>query len=1064
MTDEKETFRELMQRWKEFQGMTNHQERGIRFEGWLKDLFQAAGLQATGSFERKDPDAELDGAIHLDSNTYLLEAKWVQGPINADPFTKLKARVDMSTAATYGLLISVSGFNSNAVSLAEKLTPLRLFFVDTPHLEALLNRKIDGKMWLRSLLNIAGRNAKVYIPIEENLAERQVNAPDEAVIREKLIKIAALYREKIRQHLENRKYRDWYRYRDNLIPCSLEIVAWDENRLGLQRTGDMSGLFEALKLRPYWLILGEAGSGKSTLLEKFLLDTGNSFPILIKTTNNSNEPVEAIRIALSEFQLSLTVEEINAGIKSQLFSILIDGLEERDEGQKKQIFKLCDAALLLNIPVLAAVRETVFLSFKGSLNFPDYFGMLRLCAINSYKTRCYLDSRLGLEKAQQAYNAVTEKEMVEVIRTPLILDTWLKYALDREFPISNSKMEILEHFFNYLFEIWDIPKVPGSQPVFVKERLLIGLAQFLFEKKNYKIQRRYFEEFFYREWERLLEQRPGVAHLDSPLEALIHHGLISTEGQYIGFALPLYRDYFLIRGLGESTFSCYDKQQLAQICFELHFDSKAMELYRSAAFDPAASDSVKVAASLFFKNQGELSKAAEIIQTALPSRNPVLYQIYALILKDSGRYKEAEVQFKKGIAADAKDAPSYQAYGLMLKDMGRLEEAEGQFKKGIAADAKHAPLFQAYAIMLKDMGRLEEAEDAFRRAVKFNPDVRCKITLLNYLFYCRDHIDEAESMVNFLLKNKIIKGIKRKQLNLTLKLIQWRKEYLDEKPGALENHANLYQYARELLYQDNYVAAEIALKQLYDLQPNDFSTCHRLGRLLIRQGNNDGIKYIEKAMELNPDPDRETLYKILFSAIKAAHYDWTQKQLNLFLPKEPENSQLLLLQAKLLAKLGRVEEAQSIFIKAYELAQSGAVQATILRERARILLDRDNPGNRTPAEILLEKAWVMEPGDIGAFKMTQELYAGVNRPPGLKNIYRSIRQRLEPGDMIDVKLYRFIENREVQCYYYGVPCILPWRGAAGKNKVGAIIPAIFRGLNEKDQLNLDWSKTQCPPV
>lgn len=145
MTDEKETFRELMQRWKEFQGMTNHQGRGIRFEGWLKDLFQAAGLQAVGSFERKDPDAQIDGAMHLDSNTYLLEAKWEQDPINADPFTKLKARVDMSTATTYGLLISVSGFNSNAVSQAERLPPIKCFYVDRSHLEALLNRKLMGK-------------------------------------------------------------------------------------------------------------------------------------------------------------------------------------------------------------------------------------------------------------------------------------------------------------------------------------------------------------------------------------------------------------------------------------------------------------------------------------------------------------------------------------------------------------------------------------------------------------------------------------------------------------------------------------------------------------------------------------------------------------------------------------------------------------------------------------------------------------------------------------------------------------------------------------------------------
>lgn len=1021
----KDIFAELKQRWEQLREMEDHNERGRQFDFWLRDLFQASGLKAEGPFTRPNVKAQIDGLIYCDGIGYfLIEAKWQEKRIGKNPVTIFMDNIHRSTKGTYGLLISTSGFSRNAIEWL-KGKSVELFLIDNSHLEAILDQKINGKDWLKTFHTIATRKSTPYIPFDEIQNEIRVNVPVEESIRLNLKEMARHYREKFRQELETRKYRDWYRYRDSLIPFSLEIVKPDETLLGLERVGDMADIEEAFQQQPHWIILGEAGIGKSTLLENFLIEPRDTWPVLLNTTNNSKDPVKGIQKALMAAHLSLSEEEIKTGLKLRAFSILIDGLEERDEAQKKQIIELCDAVDLTDIHVLVAVRETVFLNLKGSMGFPGHYGMLRLRPITSARIRPYLDSRLGQEKGQQACKAIADKKISDVFRTPLSLDIWLKYASTRDFHVPDSKIEILEHFFNSFFDEWEIPKVPGHHPAFLKERLLIRLAQFMFAEGKYMIQRGNFERFFYRAWNELLKDSPEFTHFEPPLEVMIHHGLITPKGQYMGFSLPLYRDYFLIRGMKEAVFGSHEKGQLAEICVELNFISKARGLYWEAAFEPGADIPTKIAAALFFKKQEELDKAAKIMQTALPSSNPKLYQIYALILKGLGRFKEAEAMFKKGIEADDKHAPSYQALALMLKEMGRVEEA----------------------------GKL------MSQSVKTKPDVRTKISFLNILFYCLNRIDEAEPLANQLLQNEKIRGKNRTHLNLTLRLIQWRRDYQKGKPEAIENRKNLYQFSKESGYHNNYDAAEIALKELYDQQPPDFSTCQRLGRLLIRKGNNEGTRFLEEAMELNPEPDLDSLNKIIYSAIAAGHYDWAQTQLDSFLQKEPVNSELLRLQAILRAKKGQYEDAQKIFSSAYNLAAAPGIQATVLREQARILLDRDNPGDRRQAEILLEKALVLKPGSMGTFKMKQELYSRMNRLPEKKNFYQLIRERLEPGDIIDVKLYRVDENREVQCYYYGVPCNLTWHGIAKKYKKGSTIRATFCRLNEKRELNLEWSET-----
>ncbi len=726
MTDqkEKETFAKLKQRLEQLREMEDHNERGRQFETWLRDLFRASGLKAEGPFTRPNVKAQIDGLVFCDGIGYfLIEAKWKDKRVGKNPVTVFMDNIDRSTPGTHGLLISYAGFSSNAIEWL-KGKSVKLFLIDKTHLEALLEQEISGKDWLQTLYAIATRKSTPYIPIDEILKETQVIGPDKGAIGLKLKEMARVYREKFRQELETRKYRDWYRYRHNLIPFALETVKPDETLLGLERVGDMADIEAAFQKQPHWIILGEAGIGKSTLLENYLIEPRHTWPVLFNTTNNLRDPVKGIQRALMAVQLSLSEEEIKTGLRLRAFSILIDGLEERDEEQKKEIIELCGAVELKDIPVLVAVRETVFLNLKGSMGLPAHYGMLRLRPITRAKIRPYLDSRLGQEKGQQACKAIADKEMADLFRTPLSLDIWLKYASSKDFFVPDSKMEILGHFFNSFFDEWEIPKVAGHHPAFLKERLLIRLAQFMFKEGKYMIQRGNFEDTFYRAWHEVLQDRPELTHFEPPLEVMIHHGLITPQGQYMGFSLPLYRDYFLIRGMEGAGFDSNEKGQLAGICVELNFISKAGELYWEAAFEPEAGISTKIAAALFFKNQEELDKAAKIIQTALPSRNPVLYQIYALILKGLDRFEEAEEMFKKGIAADDKHAPSYQALALMLKQMGRVEEAEEMFKKGIEADAKNAPLYQAYALMLKEMGRVEEAEAMFKKGLRRMTNMR----------------------------------------------------------------------------------------------------------------------------------------------------------------------------------------------------------------------------------------------------------------------------------------------------------------------------------------------------
>jgi len=89
------------------------QPRGFAYERFWRELFDANGLQARSSFRLVGE--QIDGSFVLDSETYLLEAKW-RGPqtIAAD-LHAFQGKLEQKAHWTRGLFVSDSGFSEDGL-------------------------------------------------------------------------------------------------------------------------------------------------------------------------------------------------------------------------------------------------------------------------------------------------------------------------------------------------------------------------------------------------------------------------------------------------------------------------------------------------------------------------------------------------------------------------------------------------------------------------------------------------------------------------------------------------------------------------------------------------------------------------------------------------------------------------------------------------------------------------------------------------------------------------------------------------------------------------------------
>lgn len=90
------------------------QPRGYAFERFLKDLFDAFGLQAQEAFKLRGE--QIDGSFQLGHSTYLVEAKWQAQPTGVADLHTFHGKIEQKAAWTRGLFVSNSGFTDEGLA------------------------------------------------------------------------------------------------------------------------------------------------------------------------------------------------------------------------------------------------------------------------------------------------------------------------------------------------------------------------------------------------------------------------------------------------------------------------------------------------------------------------------------------------------------------------------------------------------------------------------------------------------------------------------------------------------------------------------------------------------------------------------------------------------------------------------------------------------------------------------------------------------------------------------------------------------------------------------------
>lgn len=117
------------------------QARGLRFEGFLNELFAGFGLAPRGAFRLVGE--QIDGSFKLQGQTYLVEAKWHGPQIGFADLMTFSGKVAGKASWSRGLFVSNSGFTADGLEAFSRGRQTNLICADGLDLYEVLSRKVS---------------------------------------------------------------------------------------------------------------------------------------------------------------------------------------------------------------------------------------------------------------------------------------------------------------------------------------------------------------------------------------------------------------------------------------------------------------------------------------------------------------------------------------------------------------------------------------------------------------------------------------------------------------------------------------------------------------------------------------------------------------------------------------------------------------------------------------------------------------------------------------------------------------------------------------------------------
>lgn len=139
--------------------------RGLRFEGFLNELFAGFELAPRGAFRLVGE--QIDGSFRLHGQTYLVEAKWHGSRIGFADLMAFSGKVGGKASWSRGLFVSNSGFTDEGLEAFSRGRQTNLICADGLDLYEVLSRRVSLIEVLEAKERRAAETNRAFVAVRD---------------------------------------------------------------------------------------------------------------------------------------------------------------------------------------------------------------------------------------------------------------------------------------------------------------------------------------------------------------------------------------------------------------------------------------------------------------------------------------------------------------------------------------------------------------------------------------------------------------------------------------------------------------------------------------------------------------------------------------------------------------------------------------------------------------------------------------------------------------------------------------------------------------------------------
>ena len=181
------------------------------------------------------------------------------------------------------------------------------------------------------------------------------------------------------------------------------------------------------------------------------------------------------------------------------------------------------------------------------------------------------------------------------------------------------------------------------------------------------------------------------------------------------------------------------------------------------------------------------------------------YSNLGTILKDLGKFKEAEFSFRKAIEIKPDIPEAHSNLGNILREFGKFKEAEISTRKAIEIKPDYALAHSNLGGILKNLGKLKEAELSFCKAIEIKPYLASAYFSISTL----NNFNESKLWKKHLFSENILKN----KLDKDKISIYFARGNILHKEKKYQESSKYYTLANELKLQSKPSRSEERIKK-----------------------------------------------------------------------------------------------------------------------------------------------------------------------------------------------------------------------------------------------------------